>query len=156
MNEARSPDPRVLDLIAAYGADPQAWPEDERAFAEAAIAEQPDLYDIALADAGLLDDALRLETAPEPSIALIEDVLRAAPKPASALRKPRTWGLQALFPNGVRWPAGAALASLSMGIVGGYAYAATAPQTYTEAEAVYFEAFGYDTYETWLTQEPLQ
>lgn len=156
MRDDISPDPRVLGIIAAYGADPLSWPDDERAFVEKALAHYPDLYTAALAEARELDAALNLEVVPEPSIALFENALRAAPKPKTRQTNRRSWLGRTLFPNGTRWPAGAAFASLAMGVVSGYAYASTGTATYSEAEQVYIEAFGYDTYESWLAEETLQ
>ncbi|MDJ0920531.1 MAG: hypothetical protein QNI84_05345 [Henriciella sp.] len=155
MTSQHAPDQRVLDLIEACGADPLMWPEGEREAAQAAIAQAPDLYASALEDARALDAALKHETAPEPAVALFENILRAAPKPVVA-EPSQPWLVRTLFPNGARWPAGAALASLAMGVVGGYAYAATAPASYSDTEQVYLEAFGFETYETWLSQEGSQ
>ena len=156
MTDHHAPDQRVLEVIEAYGADPQVWPDEDRAQVEAAIAQAPDLYEAALNEARLLDEVLSLETVPEPPISLFEDVLRAAPRGASTQSTSRVWWLRALFPDGVRWPAGAAFASLAMGVGGGFSYAATGPEPYTETEQVYLEAFGYDTYDTWLAEETLQ
>jgi len=62
-------------------------------------------------------------------------------------------GLSAiLFPQGVRWPAGAALASLVMGLVGGYAYASTGIG-YDQADSAYYAAFGFDNGAEWVSLE---
>ena len=70
---------RVLELIEAYGAEPGAWPDDERAAASMLIAESPDLFASALADSRALDALLLNEAVPEPSAALSEAILAAAP-----------------------------------------------------------------------------
>ena len=57
-----------------------------------------------------------------------------------------------LFPQGVRWPAGAALASLLMGLVGGYAYASTGIG-YDQADSAYYAAFGIDSAIDWVSLE---
>jgi hypothetical protein len=143
---------RVLELIAAYGAAPMSWPEDERDAAAALIAADPDAFEAALADAQALDRLLETEDVPEPPAALAETILAGAPsaKPAATgVLK----GLSAiLFPQGVRWPAGAALASLVMGLVGGYAYASTGIG-YDQADSAYYAAFGLDGGEDWVSLE---
>lgn len=143
---------RVLDLIAAYGAAPGAWPEHERAAATALIAAQPEAFASALAAARTLDAALQTEHLPAPSPSLSDNILAHAPigRPAQLGWVDRLTRL--IFPQGTRWPAGAALASLVMGLVGGYAYAATGIG-YDQAEAAYYTAFGYDTNEDWMSLE---
>jgi hypothetical protein len=143
---------RLLELIAAYGAEPMGWPEDERDAARTLLNADPEAYRQALDEARAIDEALSLESLPEPSAALTESILAAAP---SAPRK-RTGlftGLAAiLFPQGMRWPAGAALASLAMGLVGGYAYASTGIG-YDQADSAYYAAFSFDSGEDWISLE---
>ena len=143
---------RILELIAAYGAESGAWPEDERVAATLRIAEAPDLFSAALEEARMVDTLLQSETVPEPSGALTDAILGAAPKP-QATSQSLLGGLSALiFPQGVRWPAGAALASLVMGLVGGYAYASTGAG-YDRADAAYYAAFGVGGVEDWVVME---
>ncbi len=143
---------RVLELIAAYGAEPMGWPEDERDAARALLEAEPGAFAAALSDAEALDQALCLEAVPEPSAILAESILAAAPD------APRTQsGLidrlsAVLFPQGIRWPAGAALASLAMGLIGGYAYASTGIG-YDQADSAYYAAFGLDSGEDWVSLE---
>ena len=145
-------DARVLELIEAYGADPMGWPADERDAARARLEADPDAFAEALAMARALDAALSLDPGPEPSAKLSERILAAAPE---AARAPAGLfgGLSALlFPQGLRWPAGAALASLVMGLVGGYAYASTGIG-YDQADSAYYAAFGFDNGAEWISLE---
>lgn len=112
---------RVFELIAAYGAEPGAWPEDERDAARATIAEFPERFADALADARALDLALFNETLPDPDPDLANRILAAAPqalRPSGSFASLFRWRLP-----GRQWPAGATLASLMIGLVSGYAYA---------------------------------
>ncbi|MEL7033890.1 MAG: hypothetical protein AAGL97_15525 [Pseudomonadota bacterium] len=152
MSEVTISTERVLELIAAYGAEPGAWPKDERAAATQLLETAPDLFAAALDEARALDALLQTERVPEPSLQLGETILAVAPT-AKRVRKGAFNGLTALiFPQGVRWPAGAALASLMMGLVGGYAYAATGAG-YDQADLAYYAAFGVDVGEDWLGVE---
>lgn len=139
---------RVLELIEAYGAEPMGWPEDERDAARALIEADPDAFADALAVARALDEAMELEQVPEPSARLADAILAAAPT-APPARASLFGGLSSLlFPQGVRWPAGAALASLLMGLVGGYAYASTGAG-YDQVDSAYYAAFGLDVGADW-------
>lgn len=144
---------RVFELIHAFGAEPGGWPEDEREAAMALLAAEPDTFAAALEDARALDALLLNESLPEPSLALTDAILAAAPQAKAPQRKSATGGLWSmLFPQGARWPAGAALASLMMGLVGGYAYASTGAG-YDQVEDAYYAAFGYDATEAWMSLE---
>lgn len=143
---------RALELIEAYGAEPGGWPEDERAAASALIESEADVFAGPLEEARALDAVFMGETLPEPSIDLVANILAEAPV-AVPERQSVLGGLSSvLFPKGVRWPAGAALASLVMGLVGGYAYAAS-DVGYDQADAVYYAAFGVDSDASWLSLE---
>lgn len=143
---------RVLELIAAFGAAPMSWPEDEREAAEAQIAANPDAFATALAEAQALDRMLETEDLPEVPASLAAAILAEAPS-AKAARAGVFKGLSTiLFPQGVRWPAGAAFASLVMGLVGGYAYASTGIG-YDQADSAYYAAFGLDNSEDWVSLE---
>ena len=144
---------RVFELIDAYGAEPGGWPEDEREAAMALLASDPETFAAALDAARALDALLLNESLPEPSLDLSDAILDAAPQAPEAPRKGILDGLwSVLFPQGARWPAGAALASLMMGLVGGYAYASTGAG-YDQAEDAYYAAFGFDTNEDWMSLE---
>lgn len=143
---------RVLELIAAYGAHSSGWPEAEKEAAMMLVAAQPDDFAVALADAQLIDYALEHEMIELPSAQFTEQLLKGAP--TSAVSESGFFsGLKAaLFPKGTRWPAGAALASLAMGLVGGYAYAATGT-AYDEADQAFYTAFGYDAETAWTSED---
>ncbi|MEM9054823.1 MAG: hypothetical protein AAGB16_05810 [Pseudomonadota bacterium] len=152
MTEIRITIERVLELIEAYGAEPGGWPKEERVSAKALLAAQPDQFATALAEARKLDALLLEEQMPDPSTGLADALLAAAPQPVE--QQQNLFGSlgSILFPQGVRWPAGAALASLMMGLVGGYAYASTGAG-YDQAESAYYSAFGFDESSTWLATE---
>ncbi len=152
MTETKMTPERVLDLIEAFGAETASWPEDIRPAAEALIAARPDLFQSALDEARALDALLMEEIVPEPSPRLAEAILAAAPNAAPAQNNPLRALARLVFPQGARWPAGAALASLMMGLVGGYAYASTGAG-YDQADSAYYTAFGFDSGEAWLEVE---
>lgn len=143
---------RALELIEAFGAEPGGWPDEERDAVSALIEAEPDTFAKALSEARALDQLLLSEASPEPSAELAATILANAPV-AAPTRNSIFDGLSSvLFPRGVRWPAGAAFASLMMGLVGGYAYA-SGGVGYDQADAVYYAAFGVDSDETWLSLE---
>ena len=152
MTETKMTAQRVLDLIDAFGAETGAWPEEERAAAEALIAAQPDQFQAAFEEARALDALLMEDVAPEPSAMLTEAILAAAPVARPAQNNPFQALVRVIFPQGTRWPAGAALASLLMGLVGGYAYASTGVG-YDQADSAYYTAFGFDSGDAWLELE---
>ena len=152
MTETKMTPERVLDLIEAFGAETVAWPEDERPAAEALIAAQPDLFLSALDAARAVDALLMEEIVPEPSPMLADPILAAAPSASPVQNSPLQALVRFIFPQGARWPAGAALASLMMGLVGGYAYASTGAG-YDQADSAYYTAFGFDSGEAWLEVE---
>lgn len=143
---------RVLELIEAFGAEPGGWPEEERAAASALIEAEPNAFAEALSEARALDAVLLSEAMPEPSGDLAAAILADAPVAASERKSVLGRLSSVVFPRGVRWPAGAALASLVMGLVGGYAYAA-GDVGYDQADEVYYAAFGVDSDASWLSLE---
>ncbi|MEM7460197.1 MAG: hypothetical protein AAF331_12080 [Pseudomonadota bacterium] len=152
MTDVKISTERVLELIAAYGAEPGAWPDEERTAATQLLAASPDLFVAPLEEARALDALLQTELVPEPGAQLSEAILAAGPS-AKAASRGVFGGLTAMiFPQGTRWPAGAALASLMMGLVGGYAYASTGAG-YDQADLAYYAAFGVDSDEEWLVSE---
>ena len=110
MTKENMTDDRLFVLIEAYGAEPGAWPEDERAAAERLLASDPSRFASALEDARALDLVIEQDAMIEPPAGLAERLLADAP----TAPKQRGGILQSLadiiMPNGVRWPAGAALA----------------------------------------------
>ena len=75
---------RLIELIDIWGADPDAYPEAERAGAKAMLAAQPLRFAAALADARALDAAFAQLPDIRPSAALVEALIASAPKPAAA------------------------------------------------------------------------
>jgi len=141
-------DARILDLIEAYGADPVAFPEAERADAERRMAEAPAVFAPALRHARQLDSALGLLPEVTVPAALRASLLASAPAPKNATLG-SGFGLKRFLPAWV--PAGA-LASLAMGLLVGVNVAApvsvaTATPAADEADAVMYAALGFGDYD---------
>ncbi|WP_321490339.1 hypothetical protein [uncultured Hyphomonas sp.] len=139
-------DERILDLIAAYGADPAAFPEAERAAATRRIAEAPGLFAKVLDDARRLDQFLDLVPEADVSASLRNSLLASAPKPQRAARPER--GLGRFLPG---WLPAGAVASLVMGIMIGVNVSlpssVASAQTTDETDAVMYAALGFGDYE---------
>jgi hypothetical protein len=152
MTELNMTAERVLELILAYGAETGGWPEDEREAARVFLEAEPARFAEALSEARLLDTLMMDLETPEPPASLSETILARAPK--AMPQQNSLIGLlgKTLFPQGVKWPAGAALASLLMGLVGGYAYASTGIG-YDQADSAYYMAFGFESDQAWLETE---
>ena len=147
-------DDRLLDLIDAYGAEPMAWPEDERAAAEAHLAAHPARFAEAIDTARMLDLAFSADEVPEAPGGLAARILNEAPA-ATPERQGIGARLRSLvFPNGLRWPASATAAALVMGFSAGvFSAPATADDTYTHAgEDVVYAALGYGGFETYIDE----
>lgn len=134
-------DDRLMELIEAWGADPNAFPEAERAAAKALLAAHPQRFAAALASARALDAALGGLPEILPSAALEEAIIASMPKPRAARSD---WRLLQFF----RWaPAGAGgFAALAAGLFMGAMLAPTASATSdTDEMAIVLEhALGYD------------
>jgi len=114
------------------------------------VEAQPDVFAPALAQARALDAALQDEPVITPAADLATRILANAPTRAPATKTGWLGGLKdRLLPQTTRWPAGATLASLAIGLVGGYAYASA----YDQADQAYYTAFGYDAGVSWLGEE---
>lgn len=147
-------DERLLLLIEAYGAHPMAWPEDERAAAEAHLAAHSERFQGALEEARRLDTLFEEDAIMAPPAGLAERILADAP--AERRRPGFAASLGQLFlPQGRRWPASAALASLVVGLFAGYTASAMSPaEPYDEeAESLVYAALGYDGLETLIEEE---
>lgn len=70
---------RFEQLVAAYGAQPQRWPELERRAAEMLLESDPRAARL-LADADALDAILFVHQAPAPSAALHARIVASAPR----------------------------------------------------------------------------
>lgn len=148
-------DERLLELIATYGAAPMAWPEAEREAALAHLDAHPARFEAALAEARALDHAFASEALPEPPAGLAGRIMASAPAEASVSRlRPVARLKEFVFPNGLRWPAGAAVAALVMGLFAGVATApATAENGYrTDGEQVVYAALGYDSFAAYIEE----
>lgn len=106
---------RLKDLIAAYGANPDAWPLADQEEGRAALVS---MSNHKLAEEIRLDNLLNSlpPVAPPPDL-----VARLMPSPTEPQRSAWAQLKQILFPNAKAWPASMALASLCVGIVAGYA-----------------------------------
>lgn len=142
---------RVLELIDIYGAAPISWPTAEREAAQRLIAANPLAFTSALERAEALDEQLERSgfAIPKPSRNLSEAILSQAPEP-KGIDKAGKKAWRRFLPSGLRLPAGAAIASLAVGMVAGYSYAGDYSfDAYLEAPA----ATIYDTelsFEGWI------
>jgi hypothetical protein len=88
---------RFHTLVAAYGADPQRWPQHERndalAWARAHRAEADAALDAALE----LDGWLARDMIAPPARALVEQIVASAPVRAEPVRRRRFWWSGAAF-----------------------------------------------------------
>ena len=157
MKKTEMTDDRVFELLEAYGAHTMAWPEDERDAAEAHMSAHPERFAEALATAHMLDAAFEAAPMPDPEPSLAARILDDAPRERATSRGVLTRLKGLVMPNGRRWPASAALASLGMGLFAGYtASASSLPATYeAEAENVVYGALGYDQFEAYLPEETI-
>lgn len=110
---------RVLDLIDAYGADMNAFPEDERDAARALVEGSPALFAEALDAARLLDAALLQVPEITPSDDLMARLIASGPKPQAERINILGRLRDILLPQGSRWPMAAGLASLAIGALVG-------------------------------------
>lgn len=122
-------DERLLTLIAAYGADPAAYPEAEQVDARALLLAAPERF----ADAVDGEQSLDALFAGLPEIALSEafeaKLIKSGPAPVRVKPSVRKWRFQ--------WPAiGGALASLAVGLITGLSVAAPASADDTSVEEV--------------------
>ena len=140
-------DDRVLALIETYGADPDMFPEAERAAARASLRDHPERF------AGALEAACEVDTllsglpdivTPEPLRAAL---IASAPKAAAARRA--GWKLPVWIPAG-------ALASLTVGVFAGLSVAQPVSTQDEQAEEAVYAALGFDTYTLDLEEETLQ
>jgi hypothetical protein len=125
---------RFAALTAAYGGEPQRWPQAERAGAAAFMAADRTLAERILFEARMIDALLDASPAPRASHALREAILASAPQPRPE-RRP-------LFDFG-RWAvAGAALAcACVVGVMAG-AGAVQRVTADSQADAIIADADG--------------
>jgi hypothetical protein len=130
---------RLIELIEAWGADPSAFPEAERAAARAMLAAQPARFAAVIAEARALDAALARLPEILPSAALTEALIASAPK-----ARPAKGGFR--VPKFSPWAPASGLAALAAGLFMGVmaAPAASASSDTSEVESVLEHALGYD------------
>lgn len=147
----------LVALIGAYGADPEAWPEATRAAAGAALALPSPAVSEALAEARALDALLADLPEFRPPAGLAKRILADAPSPPRAAGGVWRRLKERALPGGQLWPAGAALASLVMGLLIGLNLPATsAGEADEDAEAAIYAALGVDTFGVSLDEELLR
>ncbi|MBA3068152.1 MAG: hypothetical protein FP825_06715 [Hyphomonas sp.] len=130
---------RLFELIETWGADPDAYPEAERAGAKALLAAHPQRFAPALADARALDAAFDRLPGILPSAALTAALIASAPKPAGA-------GFRLRLPKFSAWAPASGLAALTAGVFMGImvAPAASAASDTDDVQALLEQALGYD------------
>lgn len=110
-------DNRLLEILAAYGASPLNWPEDERSAAETLLEAHPERFSNAIAEAQLMDDELGALPSAELPKGLIENIIASAPTEEQARLRSSldfsTWRLPL-------WASGFATACLALGMAVGY------------------------------------
>ncbi|ADU13626.1 hypothetical protein Astex_1963 [Asticcacaulis excentricus CB 48] len=93
---------RFEAIVDAYGAEPQRWPQDERAAALLFMQQHPEVARRVLAEARTLDSWLSSADEVEPSVALQWEVL-ARMMPAGLTARPAPFAAR---PRRRRWLAG--------------------------------------------------
>lgn len=122
-------DARLLELIAAYGADPAAYPDAEQDAARALLDAAPERFEAALQGEQSLDVLFAGLDDIVPSAAFEAKLIASGPLPAPAPRNVFGWR--------PKWPAlGGAMASLAVGVIAGLSVATPVAATETTAEEV--------------------
>lgn len=135
-------DSRLLELIETWGADPRAWPADERGAAETLLRAHPERFAEPLAAAHALDAAIGSLPDLTPSPALTEAIIAAAPRPRRAARDGRTW-----FGLKTPWAPASGFAAAAAGLFMGLTMAPVAnasDEIDTEVQALVISALGFD------------
>jgi anti-sigma factor RsiW len=124
---------RFEALVAAYGATPARWPEEERAAAEAFARSDPRAADL-LAQADAIDTLLFAHRVAEPSRTLRTMVIESAPRRKRVARRVRLW-----------WSSiGFAIAAAAGALAGSAATAALAPAALNVQLYQHDEVLNYD------------
>jgi hypothetical protein len=146
MKDEHMTEARLLELIAAFGADPLGFPEVERAAAQELLHTQPERFAAALLDAAQVDAALAGLPDIEPPAALTASLVASSPQ---ARATKRNW-LAEMFGTIRIVPATGALASLAIGALIGMNLGAPESADTFEDEAVVYASLGltdFDAYE---------
>jgi hypothetical protein len=88
---------RFQTIVAAYGADPRRWPNEERAAAQAWAELHPGEADAVLAESAGLDAWLTEHTVAPPDRAFVERIVATAPERRPARQRARLWWQGAAF-----------------------------------------------------------
>jgi hypothetical protein len=141
-------DARLIELIEAWGADVNAFPETERDAATVLLADAPQRFTTHLMAAREMDVLLGAVPEVTPSATLTAALIDLAPKPK--LQR-RSW-----FAAIPRWPAVGALASLAIGLaIGlGTAQPVASDASQDAVDTLVYAALGFDTLT--YTQEAAQ
>ena len=130
---------KMLELLAAYGADLSRWPEDFRDTAADFLNRADQALLDRFSEEEELDTFLSVADDPVLPIALEEDLLREAPLPKSQGASKTGWLQGLLRPSAPRWAAVSGMA-LAMVFGAGAGYAGARSDAF-EAEAV--DAYAY-------------
>jgi|TARA_R110002020_G_scaffold224599_1_gene434317 hypothetical protein len=132
-------DARLIELIEAWGADANAYPERDREAAKALLAAAPERFAAELKVARDMDGLLGGVSDVMPSTAFTAALVDSAPRAPAARR---SW-----FAAIPRWPAVGALASLAIGLAIGLGTAQTAPAGSSEeaVDTLIYAALGFET-----------
>ena len=111
---------RVEQMLAAYGADPRAWPDDEREQALALVAQDPALQQ-RMDQERELDGLLACAPAVDPSRDLPGRIIEAAPRASLGWMDRLDAWASGLWPLGRNWqPVGALVAAAVLGVATGF------------------------------------
>ena len=132
MSDEMDPE-RFEALIAAYGAAPARWPEEERAAAKAFARRDPHAAKL-LADADAIDALLFAHRVAEPSRTLRAMVIESAPRRRTIGRRLRLWWSSIVF----------ALVAGAGALAGSAATAALAPAALNLQLYSHDEVLNYD------------
>ncbi|MEM1106796.1 MAG: hypothetical protein AAGH87_10435 [Pseudomonadota bacterium] len=133
---------RLIELVAAFGADPRAWPVKLGDATIARLSSPPPALAKALAEAAELDTGLAGLPRVEPPTRLFADILDAAPQ--ANVDKPMAWR-RIVAGWGARLAAGAAALAMGLSLgLGTAAASAPASDPFADLESVIadYEAFG--------------
>ncbi len=140
---------RFVSIVDAYGAAPEAWPDQERAGA-IALLETSDEAVRLCDEAADLDRMLDEAPSVEPSAELRQRVLEGVPQPAVPWTRRLADVVDALWPFGPVWQPATALA---VAAILGVSVGLVAPGSGSETEATVVAEVALETGEYW-SEEP--
>ena len=142
---------RVQELVSAYGADTNRWPETERQAGQAWLTDNPGKARKLLAEAETLDTFLDTASAPISDTSLLQArILKAAQNTAQdeATNTQAANDITAMPSKLANWKSVAATLILTTGIGFGIGQAAAADTSYASAEALLSISMQSDYLET--------